>query len=91
MCLARLWATGLPASASGPLIVITQQNRRVHRHRAKDCEQAMQRATHPCVLDAQETTLPKRLSLKQKLDVDLRSSLPVAQSDSEKPKRSRFS
>ena len=60
------------------LIVTTQQNRRVHRHQAEECEQALQigyflaakanetysasqelRATHPCFLNAQETTQQK--------------------------------
>ena len=93
-----------------PLVVRTQQNRRVHRHQAEECEQALQidcflcsqanetnsgsqelSATHPCFVDAQKTTLKKRLSLMQKPEVDLRSFLSVAQSESEKSKSSIFS
>ena len=85
------------------LIVTIQENRRVHRHQAEECEQALQincflcsqsirnRATHPCFFDAPEPTLPESLFLKQKLEVDLRSSSSVAQSESEKPKISIFS
>ena len=93
-----------------PLIVTKQQDRRVHRHQAEECELVLQincflcsksqrnilcftgaKCHTPLLFGLQETTLPKRLSLKQKPEVDLQLFLSVAQSESEKPKSLRFS
>ena len=90
--------------------IITQENRRFHRHQAEECEQALQidcfmcsqsqrnilgitraKCHTPLLFRRPRDSATKRLSLKQKPEVDLRSSLSVPQWESEKPKNSRFS
>ena len=92
--------TGLLVSASAPWFsshkitgLFTVIKQAFYAAKANETYSASQElnATHPCSLDAQETTNSERLCLKRKPEIDLRSSVSVTQSESKKPKSSRFS